>query len=184
MSRTVIIWPGSGQPVALRKVLLVSPSLRPSFLAAADPFREHDASIVARLNDDAAQEVLDAHPVADMHEHLRALHAPSLLADRQRVIELQLAMLELVEHHVERHQLAHRSGRDRFVRRLLEHHGAGFVIEQDGVPGRGLDRGRAHRSDDQESDESERRDSRAQQRCLHAVLVSSLLRRRRRREAR
>jgi hypothetical protein len=48
------------------------------FLRPREPLGEDDTRIVARLNDDAAQQIFHAYLRVDLHEHLRAALAPSL----------------------------------------------------------------------------------------------------------
>jgi hypothetical protein len=57
------------------------------------------------------QEVLHPHAGAHLDEHLRAAHAPGLLADRKSVIEAEAAVGEPLEHHQDGHQFAHRGRR-------------------------------------------------------------------------
>jgi hypothetical protein len=132
-------WPGSGQPVAFLKLSALRHHVRECLFAAGDALRQHDAGIVAGLDDYAAQKVLDLHAVADMHEHLRALHAPGPFADRQRILELELAMLQFFKHQIERHQLADGCRRNRVIRGLLQEHGPGLGFNQDGLVGGGVD---------------------------------------------
>jgi len=106
---------------------------------AGDAFGQHDAGIVARLHDDAAQQVFHLHPAAQRHEHLRALHAPGFFADWEFVIEAELAGCKLFKDHEGGHQLRHRRRRHQFVGILLEQHRAGIVIDQDHLPRRRID---------------------------------------------
>ena len=103
---------------------------RERFLAAAEPLGDDDAGVVARLHDDPAQQVLDRDPFADLDEHLRAALAPGLFADQEGVVERQGAFGEAVEHHVHRHDLAHRRRRHEIVGVLFEQHRAGRFLDQ------------------------------------------------------
>ena len=60
------------------------------FLGAGDRLGHGHAGVVARLDDDAADQVLDLHPLADLDEHLRAAHLPGPLADQDLLVELEL----------------------------------------------------------------------------------------------
>ena len=56
-----------------------------SGLAAGQPLGQHDAGVVAGLDDHAAHQIVDLDARADRHEHLRPAGAPGVLADRQLV---------------------------------------------------------------------------------------------------
>ena len=60
------------------------------FFSAEQAFGYEDAGIVARLHDDAADEIFDLHPAVHLDEHLRAAHAPRLLADEKLVVHAEL----------------------------------------------------------------------------------------------
>jgi hypothetical protein len=110
-------------------------------LGAGQAFGEHDAGIVAGLDDDTAQQVLDADFRADLDEHLRAAHTPGLLADGQLVLERQPPILQGLEDQVDGHDLAHGCGRHGVMGVLLEQHGPGLGVHQQGLAGRGLEGG-------------------------------------------
>ncbi len=83
MSRQLMCCSGSGQPVQFLKNELVSPSsfafcvhqFDELLFRAANRLGQHDAGVVAGMDDDAADQVLDLDLRADLHEHLRAAHA-------------------------------------------------------------------------------------------------------------
>ena len=127
-SRAVTFNPGSCRPVALVNVDLVKPDLARALghhhaedrLVAGQSLGERDAGVVARLDDDAAQKVVDLHPAVDRREHAggarrRAARAPGVLADDDFIVERDIALLDLVEHELGGHQLGERSGIDQFV---------------------------------------------------------------------
>ncbi len=58
-----------------------------SFLAAAQRLGDDDTGIVARLDDDAAQQIGDRHPVPDLDEHFGATFLPGLFADEKPVVQ-------------------------------------------------------------------------------------------------
>src|SRR6202035_4935637 len=87
---------------------LLGHQLDKGFLAAGESFRENYASIVAGLNDNALQQIIYRDAAADRHEHLRALEAPSTLADRKLVGECGTTLLQYAEDDIGRHNLAHR----------------------------------------------------------------------------
>ena len=126
----------AGEPELLRLLVHL---LGEGLLASREPFGNHHAGVVTRLHGDAQREVIDAHPAAHLHEHLRAAGAPGLLAHRERVLELDAPFLEALEQDVERHHLAHRRRRHAHVGVLGEKHGARLVVDHDGLLGRGVD---------------------------------------------
>ena len=92
---------GSGRPVELVKFDLVSPISRARLVimsrelgfVAGDAFRERDAGVVAGLDDDAVQQVLDRDLAVDRREHARcarrrAALPPGVLADDEFVVGL------------------------------------------------------------------------------------------------
>src|SRR5690606_24936358 len=109
-------------------------------LAPGQSFGDDDTGVVARLHNDAVQQVLDAHPRADLDEHLRAALAPGLLAHGEGVVQAETAFLEPLEDHEHGHQLAHRGRRQRYVRVLGVQLLAGLQVDQNRRPGRGLER--------------------------------------------
>ena len=95
------------------------------------------------LDDDAANEILDADARPEGGEHRRAAGrraalAPCRLADDELLIELQAAVAERAEDHRHRHQLRHARRRHAGIGVLLEKDGAGLDIEENGLPGLGL----------------------------------------------
>jgi hypothetical protein len=108
-------------------------------LRAGDALGQHEAGVVAGLDDDAPDQVLDLHPRVDLHEHLGAAHLPGVAADRQLVGQRQLARLDLLEHDVHRHDLAHRGGRQAAVGVLGVEHRLGVEVDDDGSLGLGLE---------------------------------------------
>src|SRR3546814_5170950 len=56
-------------------------------LASRQPLGDRDGRVVAGLDDDAVDQVLDTDTLADLDEHLRSALAPRLLAYRKRVVE-------------------------------------------------------------------------------------------------
>src|SRR5882757_918649 len=114
---------------------------RKSMLVAGDAFGERDAGIVAARDDRAVQEVVDRDIAVDRREHRRGsgrrpAPPPGVLADPVLVRQLDVALLDGVEHHLDRHQLHHAGGRAQFVGVLLEQHAAAGGLDQD--RGRGI----------------------------------------------
>ena len=110
------------------------------FLAAGETFSHHDAGIIARLDDDASDEVLDRDLAVDVDEHLRALGRPRLLRNMERVGELEVAPLQRVEQHVDGHQLAHRRRLELLAAELVVENRAGLVVDHIGMRRHGVDR--------------------------------------------
>jgi hypothetical protein len=110
------------------------------FDRAADPFRDHDAGVVAGHDDDAADEVLDGNLIADIDETFgtRSL-APGALGDRELVGQLDAVILQPLEQEFQRHQLAHRGRRHRRVGIFLPQHLAGIGVHDHRMLGGGLD---------------------------------------------
>ena len=103
-------------------------------LRAGDALRERDRRVVAGLNDQAAQQIVDAHLAVDVEKHrrpvrVRAAGAPGVFGDRELVVEMQASFLQLVEHDLRGQQLDGRGRRHRFVGVLLEQHRAALVVD-------------------------------------------------------
>jgi len=109
-------------------------------LRPVETFGDDDAGIVARLDDDPADEIFDLHPAVHLDEHLRPTHPPSLFADGEGVLHRQTPLLDAVEEHVGRHQLAHRRRWRELVRRLFEQDRVRLQVDQNGVLGNRLHR--------------------------------------------
>ncbi len=113
-------------------------------LVAGQALGQGDAGVVAGLHHGALDQVLDPGLAVDRQEHARrvgrrAAFAPRVLARHVFGIEGDVALLELVEHDLRRHQLGHAGGRRRRVGVFLEQDGAGRGIEQDDVGGGGFE---------------------------------------------
>ena len=98
--------------------------------------RQHDAGVVAALDDRAVQEIVDRNLAVERREHgraagRRAALAPGVLADVVFVGQLDVALLDGVEHHFGGHQLHHAGGRAQFVGVLLEQDAAAGGLDQD-----------------------------------------------------
>ena len=83
---------GQAQPLGF----LVLP-LGEGFHAAGQRFGDDDAGIVARLHDDALEQILERDLVVQLDEHLRALGAPGALGDGEAVGQFDLARLQILE---------------------------------------------------------------------------------------
>ena len=70
-----------------------------------DVLREGDGRIVAGLDQEPAQQILDTDLGVDFDEHARAAHAPRPLADARAVVEPNAAGLQSAEHDIGRHEL-------------------------------------------------------------------------------
>ena len=135
-----------GQAVDVGEVRLGQPDLAGAVVhhphelgfVAGDAFGERDAAVVGGLDHDALQQVLDLHPAVQRRVHGRAVRrraalAPGVDADDVLVVETDVAELELVEHHVDGHQLGEACRRDQIVGLLLEQDRAGFGLDQERV---------------------------------------------------
>ncbi len=101
-------------------------------LAAGQALGQHDAGVIAGLDDHSAYQVGNFHALAERDEHFRAAGAPCLFADRQLVIELRAALFQVVEDNICRHQLRHRRGRNAFLGVLVEQNRAGLHLHHQG----------------------------------------------------
>ena len=111
--------------------------------AAGNSLREHDAGVVARLDDDAVQQIVHRYLAVDGQEHgrsvrRRAAAPPSIGADAEFGRGLEPALLELVEDDFRRHQLGKAGGGNEVVGGLFEQYAAPLRVDQDGVRGGGL----------------------------------------------
>ena len=138
-------------------------------LRAGDALGDRDRGVVAGLDDDAAQEVGELDAVVELREHRRAAGraaapAPGVLGDHELAVEIEPALLDLVEDDLDRHGLGRARGRDELVRCLLEQDRAGVVVHQDGVRGKRLEplgrHGRGRRNGSRGDREERRRGER------------------------
>ena len=105
-------------------------------LVAGHALGQRNAGIIAALDDRALQQVVDRHLAVENGKHgraagRRAALAPGVLADPVFVRQLDLAFLDGVEDHLDRHQLHHAGRRPQFVGVLLEQHAAAGRLDQD-----------------------------------------------------
>ena len=137
-SRAVVVWPGVGQAfrVLVARVLhaerlgLLVHEFDEMLDRAAHAFGQRHGGVVARLHDQALDQVFDRHLHLRVDEHARAGHLPGARADRQGLLQGDLLGLERVEHQVGRHQLGQRGRLDRAVDVLLRQHLVGRDVEQ------------------------------------------------------
>ena len=97
------------------------------FFATRNMLGDRDAGVIARLNNNSAQEVLGAHHRIDPNEGLGALHTPSLLADMHGRVERETTTDDLFDRDIRRHDFSQACGREAPRRRSLE-----------SIPGRSL----------------------------------------------
>ena len=90
---------------------------------------DRDASVIARLNNDSAQEVFGAHHRIDPNEGLRALHTPSLLTDMHGRVERETTTDDLFDRDIRRHDFSQACGRERLVGVLLNQYLASFGVD-------------------------------------------------------
>jgi hypothetical protein len=97
----------------------------------------HDhATVIAALDDGAAEEIGNGNAAVQRREHgrcagWRAALAPGILAGAIFIGELDVATGQRVEHDLHGHQLHHAGGRAQLVGILLEQYGAGTCLDQD-----------------------------------------------------
>ena len=152
-SRAVTCIVGSGRPVALVKFDLVRPSSRARLViisanfgfAAGDALGQHDAGVVAGLDDHRRAAGLRPAPCCGSARtcvervRRRAAVPPGILADDEFVVELELALLEPLNTSSAVISLARLDGGVELVGALLEQDGAAFGVDQDRVRRLGLE---------------------------------------------
>ena len=104
--------------------------------AAADVLGHRDGRVVTRLDDHAAQQILEFHRGAFADEHRRLLLFrrrvfPRVHADRHVVGEMDAARLDFARRDVARHDLRQARRRHALVDVLLGEHVTGVVVDQD-----------------------------------------------------
>ena len=124
---------------------------------AGDPLRDHDGGVVARLDDHAAEQVLEADAGIELGEHRgaarrRAAGAPGMLGNGEFVVKGKAAMLQRVEDVFGDHHLRHRGGGRRLVGGLLEEHRPAVIVHQDRVLRLRVEGGLGHGRDGGEPD--------------------------------
>ena len=109
---------------------------------ARQAFCQDDAGVVARLHDDAADQVLHPNVVTLAQEHFGAAHLPGAGGDAEAVVERQSPFLERLEDHVERHQLGHGRRGQGGLRVLFQQDRSGGVVDHQRGAGFGVERKR------------------------------------------
>ena len=123
-SRAVVVWPGAGQAFGVlvagvlhaQRLGLLVHELDEVLDRAAHALGQRHGGVVARLHDHPLDQVVHRHLHLGVDEHARARHLPGALADRQRLLQVDLLGAERVEHQVGRHQLGQRCRLDRRCR--------------------------------------------------------------------
>ena len=113
-------------------------------LGAGNALGHDDRRVVAGLDDDAAQEIGQFDAAVELGEHRRAARTgaaapPGVLGHRELRVDIDPALLHLVEHDLDRHDLGHAGRGGELVGVLLEQDGAAVGIDQDGVRGERLE---------------------------------------------
>ncbi len=117
---------------------------RKGVLGAAYTFGQRNRRVIARLNDDRAQQIGDAHLRIEFGKHCRAAggrptRPPGVFGNEELVLHPEIAGFETVEDHGQGHQLGHGGRLDRVVGILLIEEGAGLVIHQHRVRRAGVE---------------------------------------------
>ena len=98
------------------------------FLAAGYVFRKRDRGIVRGGHNQAFEQVVDAHFLADFEINLRAAHTRRMLARLYHVGKLDGPGVERFKNEQHRHHLGDGCRRKRLVRVLFKENPAGFRI--------------------------------------------------------
>ena len=151
MSRAVVIWPGSGRPLALRNWRgahaeprrRLGHALGESRRRAGDQLAERRRHVVGRVRDQGLDALLDRDRLAGAQAELGLRHRAGMLGERDRRGQGEAAGFQLLEDDVKRHHLGERGGipggagvafQQRLARDGVDHDvGAGL----DGAGGRG-----------------------------------------------
>ena len=144
MSRAVTRILGSDRPVALVKVEFCRPISRARLvkqlaergLVAGERFGDRDAGVVGGIDDDALDQVGHFDLAVNGGKHGRAVRrrpafAPGVFADGVSVVELDAALLDLVEQIFQRHQLGEACRLDGLIGVFLVQYAVAVGIEQD-----------------------------------------------------
>ena len=102
-------------------------------LGAGESLGQRDRRVVAGLDDEAAEQVLDAHLAVDVEEHRRpvrmgAAGAPGVFRHLKLVVEIQPAFLQFVKDDLGGQHLGGRRRRHRLVGVLFEQDRAALVV--------------------------------------------------------
>jgi len=105
-------------------------------LGAGDAFGQRDRRVIARGDDQAADQVLDADLAVDLGKHRRtargsAAVAPGMHRNRHDIVELQPALDQFVKDDLGGQDLRRRGRRHQSVGILLEQHRAGVIVDED-----------------------------------------------------
>ena len=128
-------------PISRARLVSMAPNAD-SLPASASATR--DAGVVGGIDDDAVDQVVDFHAAVDRRKHGRAVRrrpalAPGVLADGEFVVELDVALLDFVEHEFERHQFGEARRGDELIAVLVVQNAVAVGIEQDGGRHAGLE---------------------------------------------
>ena len=109
-------------------------------VSPAHSLRQRDRSVVARVDYDAAQEILDPHAAVERGEHAGAAGRgaaapPRVLRNDHGVIKAHAPLTQLMERHLRGEHFHHRCRRHRLVGALLEQDATGLRVHEN-RPGR------------------------------------------------
>ena len=147
-------------------------------LAAGHVLGQGNAGIVARLDDHALEQFVYRHPLAHFDEHLRALHAPGLLAHQYLVVLADGALRHFGQHHVGGHHLGETGRLHPLVGVVFGQHAARMEIgEQPGLGGepwrRGHQAGRGEGGLEQESETDKQEEKPGHAFRFHGAIVTA-----------
>ena len=107
-------------------------------LVAGDRLRDHDGRVIGGSGDDSLDGIFDLDGAAGAQSELGRRLRGGVLGYFEVAVELELARFELLEQHVERHDLGERSRMPARVRIGRMQHGAGIAIDHDRCVRRGI----------------------------------------------
>ncbi|MNO73923.1 hypothetical protein D3C76_649010 [compost metagenome] len=112
--------------------------------AAGNMLGDRDAGVVAGLDDDAVQQIVEADLGADLDEHARTTGTPGVFADRYRIVLTDLAATDFQGRDVGRHQLGQAGWGQTLVAVVLDQDVAARSFHEHVGLGSELRRGRHH----------------------------------------
>ena len=93
-----------------------------------DMFGQRHTGIIAGLDNDTLEQLLDSDLLVHLDKHARAFHAPSFLADHDEVAHLDVAFVYLVGNHISGHHLGQTGRLHMFIDLFLGEDASGVIV--------------------------------------------------------